>query len=110
MLSLGVSLKAISLNNNNPPDEMFPGDFNMLDVFGIVVGAVTASTVTVMFVTFPLSSPNCGYLTLLVILRLLAGFLHTVAFPSMVVVELVWTCGCYAARYALALFTYAVLS
>lgn len=62
MLSLGVSLKKISFSNNNllPVDEMIPGDFDTFYVFGIAVGAVTASTVAVMSVAFPLSSPNCG--------------------------------------------------
>lgn len=60
MLSLGVSLKVISLNNNNLLDEMFPGNFDTFEVFGIAVGAATTSTVAVMFVAFPLSSPSCG--------------------------------------------------
>ncbi|KAL1937400.1 hypothetical protein VTO73DRAFT_13736 [Trametes versicolor] len=73
VLSLGVRLKSISLSE---ADQFLVLAFfqhplsPVFEVFGIAVGAITASTVIVM---------------------LLVGFLRTGAFTSMVVVELVWT-------------------
>ncbi|EIW56537.1 uncharacterized protein TRAVEDRAFT_49362 [Trametes versicolor FP-101664 SS1] len=77
VLSLGVRLKSISLSK---ADQFLVLAFfqhplsPVFEVFGIAVGAITAST-----------------LILQPILRLLVGFLRTGAFTSMVVVELVWT-------------------